>query len=167
MSDKETVIFRTISERINVNGEVSNKETVTKLKVPREPEFIKLYLKGLLALEHIPTGLNRILYEILKRMGYDNLIVINAGVKRLFEKQLNCSVHTVNKAIHQFTKSEILIRKDTGIYLINPHIFGKGEWKNIEAIRATITYTAEGRSFHTEIIRTPDENEEAETNGNS
>lgn len=160
MADKESVMFRTITEQVDYStGETVNKEIVTKLKASKEPEFIKLYLQDVLYLQNIPTGLNNILYEMLKLMSYNNLMVINSGVKRMISNTLNCSIHTINKALTHFNRSEILIRQDTGIYLFNPYIFGKGEWKNIESIRATIEWTSEGKHISTTVLRKEDESE--------
>lgn len=158
MSDSKTVLFRSVTSSVDLDtGEVLENEVVTKSKVPKEPEFIKLYLQDILHLQDIPAGLNNVLYELLKRMTYDNTVFLNVAVKRIIAESVGCSIHTVHKAVSEFTKTQILMRKDTGIYVLNPFIFGKGEWKNIESIRATIEWTPEGKSIQTTVIKREDE----------
>jgi|CXWK01.1.fsa_nt_gi hypothetical protein len=150
MQNTTNVILQTTSETVdNQTGEVVSRTTTTKVRLPKEPGFVKMYLGDLLHLRNIPTGLRDILDEMLNNMNYENLLVINAGMKRRMAALLGCSIHTINKALWKFSEAKILIRKDTGVYLFNPYLFGKGEWKNIHSIRSTIEWGENGKEIKT------------------
>ena len=46
----------------------------------------------------------------------------------------------------------ILIRKDRGVFLANPNIFGKGNWKDIEQLRLLLTYDSKGKNVESGIV---------------
>lgn len=117
--------------------------------VPKEPNYVKLYLEDIAYLSNIPKWGTTILYELLKRMNYRNEIILSSGIKRMIvsemhESGLNVTVQAIGNALTDFVKAKILIRKDTGVYLANPFLFGKGEWKDIRNIRLQVGYNLDG-----------------------
>lgn len=132
-------------------GSIQQTVKITSKNVGVEPNFVKLYLQDCLYLSNLPKGLNSILYGLIKRMDYDNEIVVNSAVKRKIANEVGLAFATVNGAITDFVKADILIRKDIGIYTVNPYLFAKGEWKEISKIRMTVEYTIAGRKFNTVI----------------
>lgn len=121
--------------------------------LPSEPDYVKLYLADIGMLSGLPGATNPILHELLKLMDYKNRIVLNASVKREIAKELNISVKTIDNALGALLKQNVLIRKDIGLFLGNPQLFGKGEWKNIRELRLTIHYTQKGKTISTEVFR--------------
>lgn len=163
MADRTTVLSRTTTMITDIaTGDVKTESVVTRTSVPKEPDFVKLYLQDILHLRDIPSGLNSILLELLRKMNFENIVVVNAGIKRIISKNLGCAIGTIDKALTRFVKSGIMLREDTGIYLVNPFIFGKGEWKGIEKIRTTIEWTSEGRRIVKATISKSDD-EKTET----
>jgi hypothetical protein len=137
------VYRRETRETVNMDtGEVIAEQRVTKQRVAREPQFVKLYLSHVLTLIDIPKGLNGILYELLRNMNYDNEIVWNQGVKMKLAEKLNCSESNVKKAITSFKRKGILIEQYPGVFLVNPYVFGKGSWENVHQLRLTVDITA-------------------------
>lgn len=136
-------------------GEVKEEYTTFNAKFEAEPAYVKFYTADMLYLSDIPSGLNTILIALLKKMSYDNDIFINSSLKRIIAEETGKKFETVNKSITQFVKGNILIRKDTGHYIFNPYIFGKGQWKDIKSIRVTIDYNLEGRRF-TSVVESSD-----------
>lgn len=145
-------------------GEITQSEETHTLNIPSEPEFIKVYLNDILYLSDLPRGLNRILYSFLKRMNYGNELVINASLKRVISKEVNLSVSSINNAITGFVKGEILQRKDIGMYLVNPHLFGKGQWKDIARLRLNVTYDINGKTFAGQVEKVNDYNASNQSN---
>lgn len=141
-------VQRTIT---NENGEVTYQEEEKTINWGTEPNYIKVYLDTILYLKDLPKGLNGILQAFLKRMSYGNQLVINAALKRQIAKELDLSLSSINNAITKFVKGDLLIREDTGLYLVNPHLFGKGDWKDIAKIRLEITFDANGKTIMSEI----------------
>jgi len=114
--------------------------TVRKVKVQKEPSFIKLYLNDICKLKSIPKSSNAVLNELLKHTNYNNEIILNMGIKKRIIKNLDTTIATLNNSISKLNKAEIIKKIDSGIYKLNPYIFGKGEWANIKAIRMTWEY---------------------------
>lgn len=133
--------------------EMVSEEIISTYQFPKEDDFIKLYLKDLCEYENLPTGIHRILTTLVKLTNYDNQIILNAGIKRQIGSKLKTSVDVINHAITALVKKQLLIRLETGIYLLNPYQFGKGSWHNICKIRTSIEYTrgSEERIFDVEF----------------
>ncbi|KLV27094.1 replication/maintenance protein RepL, partial [Priestia megaterium] len=87
------------------------------------------------------------------RMSYGNQLVLNAALKRQIAEEIDLSVSSINNAITKFVKGELLERIDTGLYRVNPHLFGKGEWKDIAKIRLEVAFDSEGKTIMSEIER--------------
>ena len=45
----------------------------------------------------------------------------------------------LERAITTWVKNRVLIRVARGIYQVNPFIFGRGDWRDIANLRATLT----------------------------
>lgn len=164
MRDIKSVTLELIETSTNhETGEIQEVKTHKESRLPNEPNYIKLYLADILYLNDMPTGLNSILLALLKRMTYQNDIVINSSVKRLIAQDVGKAFNTVHQAITQFVKGQILIRKDVGMYVFNPHLFGKGEWKDILSLRTTITYNLEGRTFQTSVKKNEEISSDSES----
>lgn len=148
MAKVTNTISRTV---VNEDGLIKTKEEEKTINWGSEPNYIKIYLDTVLYLKDLPKGLNGILYAFLKRMSYGNQIVVNAALKRQIAKELELSLSSINNAISKFVKGELLYREDTGIYKVNPHLFGKGDWKDIAKIRLEITFDGQGKTIMSEI----------------
>jgi len=136
-------------------GEVKKETTI--LRIPQEPAFVKLYLDDILYYHDMPRGLNPILQILLKNMNWENRLILNGSLKKRMAESINLSVASIDKAITQLVKGNILIREDKGIYLFNPYLFGKGNWENIQEIRFNITYNLRGRTFSSSFKSDGDE----------
>ncbi|WP_412839914.1 replication/maintenance protein RepL [Bacillus paranthracis] len=148
MAKVTNTISRTI---VNEDGQITHQEEEKVINWGTEPNYIKVYLDTILYLKDLPKGLNSILYAFLKRMSYGNQLVVNAALKRQIAKELGLSLSSINNAISKFVKGELLIRKDTGLYKVNPHLFGKGDWKDIAKIRLEIVFDPKGKTIMSEI----------------
>lgn len=137
------------TQKLDANGNIEQQErkTHTNRKVETEPDFIKLYIKDICKLNDIPTAGNNILNELLKYTNYDNKVLLPMGVKKIILDKLNISLGTLNNNITKLIKKEILKRIDTGIYMFNPYLFGRGNWKDIKEIRTSWTYNNKGRAL--------------------
>lgn len=143
--DKKRISQEITTQMVDENG-VLTKELKHQLSyVEREPDYVKLYIGDILRLKDIPRSGNEILLAILKRMTYNNDIALFAPVKREIANELKIKEITVSKAIELFTLKSILLRKDRGLYLINPYFFGIGRWEKIKEIRMQIVYSSEGK----------------------
>lgn len=148
---KDTVDFQT--------GELA--QTEREIRIPKEPDFIKLYLDDLVMLKDIPQWVSGILYGLLKRMNYQNEIVLNATIKKRIADDLGIVARTIDNALVTFVKKNILSRMGPGVYQANPYLFGKGEWNNIRKIRLQVEYGENGRrEIAAELSKTENEVEQ-------
>lgn len=126
----------------------------------QEPPFVKIYLKDILYLKDLPKSYNPLLLALLKRAGWakDGMeISLTAGTKRLIAKELNLqNIRTINNALSNFVKADVLFRVETGVYRFNPYLFGKGDWQDISKLRLQIEYTLEGKTFNTVVTNSKD-----------
>ena len=151
-------MFETIEAVIDEKGEYKqlHHTTNTSYNLEQEPPYVKLYLDTILYLKDIPKGYNPVLLAILQRIPWANQnqeIAINAHIKRGIAKELKCSYSTVEHAMTDFVRGEVLQRVGLGTYQVNPHLFGRGEWKDIAKLRLTIDFDANGKTVMGEITR--------------
>lgn len=142
--------------QVNEDGEIKSRESKTKYRPDGEPEYVKLYLNTVLYLKSLPKGYNPILLAFLKRMSYATTgqkVYVNAEMKREIAAETKVSLNYINHAITDFVKGKLMFRTGTGTYQFNPQFFGRGDWADIEAIKATITFNPEGTDFATELVK--------------
>ena len=148
---------------ITNSGEIVSSKTVYNLKT--EPEYVKLYIDCVLAVNGLRKGLNPIFLAFLPYMSYADansvdggqVLFINKAMKNIIAKKLNIGLESINKAISEFTKAGLFKRLAVGMYQINPNIVGRGEWKDIKNIRATFDFASK------EIVADIIKNEEADS----
>lgn len=147
--EKDKVTLITSTKTIDfTSGEITEQQEITHIKKSVEPNYIKLYINTLLTFKDLPKSLNPILIELLGYMSYANSedknggqkIYINASMKKEIMEKLGLKMNTIDKALGNFVKSNIFKRIDIGVYQVNPHLFGKGEWREISSIRANFDF---------------------------
>jgi hypothetical protein len=144
---KETKDFQT--------GEIV--QTEREIQIPKEPDFVKLYLNDLVLLKEVPQWVSGILYSLLKHMNYQNEIVLNSSIKKRIAADLGIIPKTIDNALVTFVKKSILMRQEVGVYKANPYLFGKGDWNNIRKIRLQVEYGNDVRDIQAEVTKeTPD-----------
>jgi len=134
-------------------GEVTETKNLKERVVSREPDYIKLYIADLIKLNDLPKSTNDILYNILKRMNYDNEIVLVYHNKTKIAKELNIKLNTIDQNLMKLTNKGILTRVGRGVYVANPYIFGRGKWEDIRELRMKVAYNKEGRFITGEVDR--------------
>lgn len=150
---KQSVETKVTDENGNVISKIENKV----LNWGEEPQYIKLYLQDILYLSDLPKHHEKILFELLKRASYAGEkygmeITLNASIKKRIANTLNIkNIRTINNALSDLVKGEILFRADVGVYTLNPYLFGKGDWQDISKLRLEINYesTIKNRTFTT------------------
>lgn len=126
-------------------GEITKTEVNTIFSVPKEPNFIKIYLDDVMYFIDMPSSASGILLSIAKRMNYDNKVTLVKHIKEDIAIETGLDLGTINNAITNFKKKNILIPSGRSVYIINPHLIGKGAWADIHKLRVQIEYTPEGK----------------------
>ena len=112
--------------------------------VLKEPGFVKLYFDCLgvyIKNDGLSASLNDMLLEVLHRASYaQDGQIVHLGA---YDKEQICkathSMRRLEQAITTWVKNRVLIRVARGIYQVNPFIFGRGDWRDIANLRATLT----------------------------
>jgi len=126
---------------INQEGEILTKQINESFLTEAEPDFVKLYVEHVIHINGLPDGVKRTLNALLKLMTYENMIILNPFVKNQIKEELGYkNMQSLNNNLNKLVKSEILFRKGTGTYQMNPFLFAKGKWEDIKKIRYEVVY---------------------------
>lgn len=135
-----------VSTTINhESGEIIEETLVTTSNFEKEPDFVKLYLDDIMRLSSIPKSGNNLLMALLRRMTYENEIVIVKSIRNDICLNLGIADVTFRKAMDMFCSNGILTKKTSNIYIANPDLFGRGAWQDIKSIRLLVEYNSKGR----------------------
>lgn len=153
ITDTNTIVDGSTGEILAVE---EHKQTGTKTIRSAEPSYIKLYIDDILYMASIPKAYTPLVYELAKRASYANeeegMCVALTGFirQKICEKCGWKDTRIINNYLSKLIKGNIIKRLGTGTYQLNPHLFGRGEWKDIEKIRMTWDYDAvRGKTFQT------------------
>ncbi|MGL4873506.1 MAG: hypothetical protein ACRC30_02515 [Clostridium sp.] len=153
---KSKKVLKEVTEiKVKADGTVEELTRQIEQYIPRdEPDFVKLYLDHVLVYKSVSLKISPILSEICKLATYaDNesggmMIFLNKFTKELIKDHLGYkSIKMVEKAIDSLYKSNLILRKGRGAYILNPYYFGKGAWGDIKAIRATLDFNENTNTF--------------------
>lgn len=142
---QKNVIKETVTD--SGTGEVLA-ETVTRQAIrkrPPEPQYVKFYIDDLILINELPTKSSSILWELVKLTAWGNKIILNGAIKKDICARLDIKMSTLNNALSNFVKKEILYRLDTGIYMPNPYLFARGDWEYIDDLRLIVDYKPDGK----------------------
>lgn len=143
---KKKITQTKIVERVDTKtGMIELKEIQSQsFLIDKEPDYVKLYLADITRLKDIPSGMNKVLFELMKSINYNGIIMAYKPVKDLMCLNMGISVNYLNKCIDEFYKKGILIRYARGVYIADPNLFAKGSWKDIQNLRLVIEYNKDG-----------------------
>lgn len=146
-------------QRIDEDGEVHRSATVTTItKLPKEPDYIKLYIDDIGHLMGIQEGHRSILLYIAASVGYDGFVTLTLARKSRIAATVGMAVKTVDNAISALVKADILRREGRCEYELNPSLFARGDWAHIrerrEAFNLNIAYSKSGRRV-VGVVKTP------------
>lgn len=130
-------------EQQNINFDTGQISTSTRTNVahfPAEPPYIKLYLDDIAVMHNLPKGSSNLLHELLRQVNYEGLINLNSSVKDKIAKTLSYkNRQSVDNGLSKLCKENLLRSHARGVYEVNPHLFGKGDWGTIFLRRQSFT----------------------------
>ena len=113
-----------------------------------EPEHVKIYAPAIAPINSLTPSQRRVLYAILSEASSAEngmRVAITAGSKRLMCQKFGIgSPQTISNALSKMVKAGILIRIETGVYMLNPFLIGKGEWRDIASLRHYVDFIFKG-----------------------
>jgi Firmicute plasmid replication protein (RepL) len=132
----------------NEDGTIKQKHHTNIIQFPNEPPFIKLYVEDLTAIFKLPDGTKDLLYSLLMKMDYENMITLTSRSKKEIAERVGIKIQTFDNYLRKLVDAEIFKRIGRGEYKVNPNLFARGDWTDISRQRdewmLTITYKANG-----------------------
>lgn len=134
------------------SGEIMQTEQVSTYLLPKEPEFVKLYVKDIGKMFDLTNSDDKVLLCITKYMAYNNMVCLIKPIKECMMQELKMPLNTLNDSIRNLSDSGIIVRKSIGVYQVNPNLFAKGKWEDIVKIRMEIEYSGEGKRITNIVV---------------
>ena len=155
------VQMNTIQKVDKATGEVLEETAEVVARLPREPAFIKLYLEDINLLMDVPTGPGNLLHILVQKVDYEGYISLTTGGRDRICDQVGIKRQTLANYLQTLVRKKILKNVGRGDYELNPHLFAKGEWKDISKrrdkyISLNIRYSPDGERTIKSAIRDDD-----------
>lgn len=130
-------------------GEITQETNQKVVQLPSEPPFIKIYVEDIESLYKLPDGTHRVLLELLKKLDYEGKISLNKTNKLAICEKIGWkTVASLDNYLSKhLVKKDIFRKEGTGVYIPNPHLFGRGKWPKIQKEREAwlkVTYKKDG-----------------------
>ena len=144
---KKAVVYQEVEKVVDrETGEVVEAKEKQVIRRSQTPDFIMLFTKTspMLANSKLTTAQSSILFNILtgNYIQQGNYLDLSSATRGEIEEKTKLSRNTINQSISSLTKKEIILRKKVGgsyRYFLNPFIFGKGNFQNIESLRYEVS----------------------------
>lgn len=108
-----------------------------------EPDFIKLYLDTVSVFMGIEKSGNQLLAYLLPTMSFaseQQICRLTSWDRKQIQEQTGMTQATISRQLRALEDKQILRKLGEGAYQVNPHIAGRGSWKDIKTLRATFDY---------------------------
>lgn len=139
MPNYKTQYGATVTNTVNEDNEILNKETQYRTSYRVEDNYTKLYANETEFLIGMPMRCMNVLLLLIKESDYANrggFILLPSGVKEAMCKKLDMKrLSSFDNVLTELVKGKVLIREGRGIYRLNPFIFGKGAWTDVVDMR--------------------------------
>ena len=132
---------------VGEDGITKGAEEYEEFLVGREPDFVKMYIKDIGKLMDLNKSDDKVLFCLLRSMDYSNTVVVDIYTKTKIMEELSMPINTINASIKNLHNAGILSRVIHGRYQVNPDLFAKGSWKNIQTIKMEIEYSSKGKTI--------------------
>lgn len=139
-------VYQEITREINhETGEVKITNDRQVVKKNSTPDFVMLFTQTapMLANANLTSSQSTTLFAIISKfVGKNNLLNLSAATKELISRECDLKYNTVDQNIRTLIKKNIILRDKIGErgyqYYLNPYVFGKGNWADIEQLRYTV-----------------------------
>ena len=145
---RRKIRYQETTKLVDEDGNIKQEQHKNIIQFPNEPPFIKLYIEDLTAILKLPNGTKDLLYSLLMKMDYENMITLTSRSKREIAERVSIKVQTFDNYLRKLVDAGILKRIGRGEYKVNPNLFARGDWADISRQRdewmLTITYRVNG-----------------------
>lgn len=140
MDTKDSTMMIVDKETGLIRGDYRPKDRRRK----RPDEYAQVFLSNLCNYYNIRYALHPVIIEILKMMDQNNEIVLDIRKKKIIAQAIGSTPGSLNVMISELKSAGVLMHlEERGNYMVNPNLFGKGNWGKIVSLR---------EKFHATII---------------
>lgn len=146
-----TVYTEKQMEISGTTGEVLKENEIYVTKAKNRDDFIKFFVDNLSFIgSDLLNAERQVLFILLTKIDYKNIIYINSDLRRDIEALLKVSKSTVSVAINGLKKKGVVLslsdslKKELGTFsdnafIINPNIAGRGSFNELQKLRQDIS----------------------------
>jgi hypothetical protein len=128
-------------------GQIVSKTVHQAYKMDTEDSYVKVYFEGLAYIRDMPPDCFALLCKLMELCTYAeptqadgtndsfHINLMTSRKKRIAEEMGYKHIKSVSNLITELIDGGVLFRLDRSCYRLNPWLFGRGEWKNMIAIR--------------------------------
>lgn len=139
-SRTDRVLSRRMTFLNHNTGEVLEKNEEVRLKAKTREEFFLVFVNNFKFLTDVPKMSLKVLASILTHyVSWNNEVLLNSTSRKDLAEKNETNVSVVYKSLANLTDSGILIKQNDRLYL-NPHIFSRGTWNDIQKMRQEIVF---------------------------
>lgn len=139
-------VYHEVTREVNhETGEIKISNERKVIKKNSTPEFVMLFTQTapmLAAADLTKTQAQTLFAIISKFVGRNNLLTLNTATKEYISAEHDIKFNTVDQNVRALIKKDIILKERVGQrgvqYYLNPYIFGKGNWADIEQLRYTV-----------------------------
>lgn len=128
---KERIMEQTKVVRTDLQGNTYVSHHVTKVRLPSEPPFVKLYIEDLSKLLNVKDAPKNLLLMLVQKLDYEGFISITPFDRERIANRLGINKQTLANYLQKLIKSNIIRNIGRGAFQVNPHLFAKGDWAQI------------------------------------
>lgn len=122
------------------SGQVKESKTDQLKKIPATPDFVMAFTRDMGYLRDLTGGASKLLFGLMQVVDRNNEITLNKARKKRISEATGISLSSIDSTLNQLKKKDVILQVERGIYQLNPYLFGKGKWKNINKMRMSIEY---------------------------
>ena len=146
-----TVYTEKQMEISGTTGEILKENEIYVTKAKNRDDFIKFFVDNLSFIgSDLLNAERQVLFILLTKIDYKNIIYINSDLRRDVEALLKVSKSTVSVAINGLKKKGVILslsdslKKELGTFsdnafIINPNIAGRGSFNELQKLRQDIS----------------------------
>lgn len=123
------------TKKIDAAGVETNELEVAEISYATEDAFIKLYISQIRKYNSLQGAANSVLAALIENANYSGITFIGKKEKEEIAARNKSSVGSVDVQLTKLVKQEIIIRRDRGIYMLNPYIIARGSWRDVLLLR--------------------------------
>ena len=126
------------------NEVVEEKEQV--IRFPKTADFVMAFTKDLGYMRELTRGEMLTMFGLLQIVNRNNEIILNMEIKKRIAEEYGLKVSSFDVFLSGLKKKNVIVQNGRGCYLLQPNLFGKGNWTDIKKLRMAIEWDFENKT---------------------